>query len=123
MSNGNARQAAFRSAVQGGQQARGAAGPVTTRAQALSGVFGSLQRADNLPDSSSKASKNPDTKKAKDDIEVEKDQDGTDVELQSAGSGGDFKPMGGKEDGFDANADATTPADNSTGAPETPSGF
>lgn len=41
----------------------------------------------------------------------------------AAGDGGDFKPMHGDEHGYDANADADTPANNSTGEPKTPSGF
>jgi hypothetical protein len=41
----------------------------------------------------------------------------------SAGSAGDFKPLKGKKDPFDNNCDkGDTPAKNSTGVPNTPSG-
>jgi hypothetical protein len=47
------------------------------------------------------------------------------VELQSAGSAGDFTPMPGSlKDPFDSNADkGDSPAKNSTGDPETPTGI
>jgi hypothetical protein len=131
MSDNARRTAAFRTAAQGGE-ARGAAPVVTaTRAQALSGSFRPLKRADNLPDAASKT-KNPDDKDPK-DVTKAKDEESffekeekakNEIEVEkAAGDGGDFKPMGGNENGFDANADATTPANNSTGAPKTPSGF
>jgi hypothetical protein len=129
----NARRSAFRTAVQGGEARGAAAIPVTTtRAQALSGAFRPLTRADNVPDAPSK-SKNPEDKDPKDVTEKAKDTESffekeekakNEIEVEkAAGDGGDFEPMGGNENGWDANADATTPANNSTGAPKTPSGF
>lgn len=64
-----------------------------------------------------------------DDDKTKKELDGEHVELGAAGSagpdGGDFKSMPGSlADAFDDNADkGNTPANNSTGAPNTPSGF
>jgi len=143
MSN-NARQTAFRAAAQTAAQ-RGASTAVPTRAQAH-GVFRDVTRAatPDTSDTPSKGSKKPaDVMAGKPGLTGENEDNdpggpdnpgggkdtgkpnhkkNSDVK-NAAGDGGDFKPMHGNEHGYDANANADTPANNSTGEPNTPSGF
>lgn len=64
----------------------------------------------------------------KDDDSTEKGLFGPDVkkpvkkDAGDAGGADDFEPIGGNLDGSDANADDDTPAPNSGGTPDTPSG-
>jgi|SRR6185437_14710460 hypothetical protein len=102
-----------------------------TRTQANAGVPGPFTRAPKKDDDSlfGKNKGTMDDDDDADDKPTKKALDGEQVELGAAGSagpdGGDFKSMPGSlADAFDDNADkGDTPANNSTGAPKTPSGF
>jgi hypothetical protein len=102
-----------------------------TRTQVRAGVPGPFTRAPKKEDESlfDKGKGNKPMDDDEDDDKTKKGLDGEHVELGAAGSagpdGGDFKSMPGSlADAFDDNADkGDSPANNSTGAPNTPSGF